>query len=354
MAGEDLLGVLGTNDLGTFQNSILQSDPYGLAARSLGAAKFDNSTWSPTTTAATSFGQAFLQGLLGRYAQQNAADQTNKVIAVLPQLKSDPMSVIAPEGVDEGAFANLKANAVIRNQLATAQKEKTLAEMMQAVGIAGLTKKAEVLGENEAYNALGQGGVNPNSPAYKVAQDEKKSQLDIDSKITDARNYLKTVGAPYITARENLDLLTKNFKESNPATDLIYAIAANKILDPAAIVRENDIENIQGIVPYLEKSIKGFKQYITPTGTISPEGKAVILRTIAPKLEAMGQNYKGLLDTETTRLRTLGADPTLLAATPYQPFDLNSLIGVPAASDVPAGMKLQRNRVTGETRLVPQ
>lgn len=326
---DEFYGILGNNDLAAFNQTVLQSDPYGIAARSLGAWSPDASTWSPTITGTTAFGKAFLTGLLGNYARQNAADQMNSVIGVLPQLKSDPMAVAAPEGVNADAFAALKGSAVLRNQLNTAQREQTLAELMQKVGIAGLTKKAEVLGEQQAYDAMGQGGVNPKSPSYIIGQDEKKNQLDLDNRITDARNYLRVAGAPYITARENLDLLTNNFKESNPATDLIYAIAANKILDPGAIVREDDIENIQGIVPYLEKSIAGFKKYITPTGTISPEGKMVILKTIAPKLNALGQNYKGLLETETSRLKTIGADPSLLSAVPYQPFDLSSLLAPP-------------------------
>ena len=91
MSAEDLLGILGSNDLTGFNSSVLQSDPYGIASRSLGATQFDTSTWSPATTGIASFAKSFLAGLLGNYAQQNAADQLNSVIGVLPQLKSDPM-----------------------------------------------------------------------------------------------------------------------------------------------------------------------------------------------------------------------------------------------------------------------
>lgn len=139
MADPDLLALLGGGagatstsatqldpyGLSAFNTNVLANDPYGLAARSLGSAKFDTSTWSPGATAATSFGQAFLTGLLGRYAQQNAADQTNAVTALLPQLRSDPLSVIAPEGVDADQFAKIKANAVLRNQIDAAQQEDT-------------------------------------------------------------------------------------------------------------------------------------------------------------------------------------------------------------------------------------
>ena len=326
MAGEEYLGLLGGNDLAAFNQSVTQSDPYGLAGRSLGAWQPDTSTWDPTTTGVTSFAKSFLSGLLGNYAKQNAADQLNSVIGVLPQLKSDPMSVVAPEGVNADAFAALKGSAVLRNYQAKAQQEQTLADLMQKVGIAGLTKKAEIIGENDAYGALEKlgGAQNPNSPGYKLLQNDKENKLNIDSKITNARDYLRIAGAPYVTARENLDLLTKNFKQSNPASDLVYAIAANKILDPSAIVRPDDVANIQAITPLLEKNIAGFRNYITPAGTISPTGKAIIMKTIAPKLEALGNNYKGLLDTETNRIKTLGGDPTLLAAVPFQPFDLSS------------------------------
>lgn len=107
--------LLGPSDLIGFQNSVAQSDPYGIAGRSLASWQPDMSTWSPTTSGITSFAKAFASGLLQNYAQQNTANQLNAVMGVLPQLRSDPMSVVAPEGVDATPFATLKGNAIVKN-----------------------------------------------------------------------------------------------------------------------------------------------------------------------------------------------------------------------------------------------
>lgn len=112
---DDIYGLLGANDLTNFQQAVQQSDPYGLAGRSLNAWQPDTRTWSPVATGATSFLKSFLSGYLGNMAQQNAAEQTNAVINVLPQLRQDPLSVATPEGVDENLFATIKGNAALRD-----------------------------------------------------------------------------------------------------------------------------------------------------------------------------------------------------------------------------------------------
>jgi hypothetical protein len=341
MANDDLF--LSPTDIAGFQQSVAGTDPYGISGRSLLSWQPDMSTWSPQTAGITSFAKAFLGGLLQNYARSNASNQLQSVVGILPQLQADPYNTAAPEGVNSDAFNLLKGTAIVkdaeRKELAKAQGNAAVAELLKsvlgpAVSSGAIDPKAAIVaartGQFPESLTSADPQTNPNSPGYKLAQDKQKLALDLDSRITDSRNFLRTAGAPYITARENLDLLTKNFKESNPASDLVYAIAANKILDPGAIVRPDDVANIQAVIPYLERSIKGFRNYVSPEGTISPEGKAIIIRTIAPKLEAMGQNYKGLFDTETSRLKGLNADPSLLAAYAYQPFDVNAFLGGPS------------------------
>jgi hypothetical protein len=145
MADEALLGILGNQDLLNFNQQTLQSDPYGMAGGVLGSWRPNTQTWDTGTATATAFAQSFLSGLLGNYARQRATEQTNQVIGLLPQLRANPSMVVAPEGVNENAFALLKANAVLNQQAAEAKRALTLEEMLRNVGIEGM--KEEIRGK---------------------------------------------------------------------------------------------------------------------------------------------------------------------------------------------------------------
>jgi len=159
MADESVLGLLGSNDLAGFNQSVVQSDPYGIAGRSLGAWQPDMSTWSPTEVGVTSFAKSFLSGLLGNYAQQNAANQLNSVISVLPQLREEPLHVATPEGVDESAFATLKANQALKylaaKDAAVAEKKKDISTLMNS--IFGEAVKNKTLSPADAVKAIQTG-----------------------------------------------------------------------------------------------------------------------------------------------------------------------------------------------------
>ena len=135
---------LDSNDLVGFANTVGQSNPFGIAGRSLGQAQFDMSTWSPATQGISSFGKAFLSGLMQNYAARDTASQLQSVVSALPALRSDPMNVAIPEGVDSGAFNVLKGTSILKNQALETQKANAITELMQKVGIAGLTKLAGI------------------------------------------------------------------------------------------------------------------------------------------------------------------------------------------------------------------
>lgn len=133
----DPADIYGLGDLGAFNQSVVQNDPYGIAGRSLAAWQPNVSTWSPTATGLTAFTKSFMSGLLGNVAKNNAASALNSVIGVLPQLRSDPMSVATPEGVPADAFATLKGNQVLRNYLSQEssndKKESRVGALLQSV-----------------------------------------------------------------------------------------------------------------------------------------------------------------------------------------------------------------------------
>jgi len=125
MAGEDLSAIYASlglgnptataNDLSSFQSNVLATDPWNIAAKSLGSFQPNMSTWSPTTQIATSFGKNFLAGLMGQYARNDAAEQLKTVASLMPQLRSDPLNVAFPENVDSSAAETLRSNMVLKN-----------------------------------------------------------------------------------------------------------------------------------------------------------------------------------------------------------------------------------------------
>jgi len=179
----------GYNDLAGFNQSVLQSDPYGIAGRSIGAWQPDMSTWSPTETGVTSFAKSFLSGFLNNYAQQNAANQLNSVMSVMPQLREDPLSVATPEGVDAAPFAAYRASQALKYFAAkdadAAEKQKNINTLMTSIFGEGI--KNETIDPKDAINAIKNNdysGIlnkesadpskNPNSKEYKLNQNRDR------------------------------------------------------------------------------------------------------------------------------------------------------------------------------------
>ena len=133
---DDIYGLTSADLLG-FQQGVQQSDPYGLAGRSIASWQPNTSTWSAGDTGVASFGKAFLSSILQGYAQQNAASQLASVVNVLPQLKSDPYAVATPEGVDSGPFNMLRGVSILKNAereaLGAAQTEKSKFELLKSI-----------------------------------------------------------------------------------------------------------------------------------------------------------------------------------------------------------------------------
>jgi len=301
---DELLGVLGPTDFAAFQNSVTQNDPYGIMGRSLASWQPNTATWSPETTAATAFGKAFLSGLLGNYARQNAADQLNSVASVLPQLRSNPLEVAAPEGVNADAFAALRGNAILKKYEADAQKERSLAEMMQQVGIAGLKKKAEVLGENQAFEQMGQGGaVNPNSPAYKLKQDEVKQANEKFSNERSLANDFMKVSENFRYKDEGLKALTKAYMDTSGTSDYEIIRRGAQMVEPGLSVKLDDQQSLEGAASALGMSVAAVKAALSGETKLSPEVRNGIMRIAQRSYDASLVDYNTLRDTFLERAR---------------------------------------------------
>lgn len=119
-------GTSGSADVNAFSKSIAESDPYSFAARKINENKLDPSMWTPNQSLAANTAQAFMAGLLGAAGERNQENQLASVTKILPQLYADPTSILTPDGVDEGSFQRLKANAIQKQAIEKAALKKTL------------------------------------------------------------------------------------------------------------------------------------------------------------------------------------------------------------------------------------
>lgn len=125
----------GDSALEQFQDSLNDTNYWNIAAVPLANARFNTSTWSPGETAAVSFGQSFLSGLLAGLGKKRDADQMSAVSKVLPQLYSEPEAVNIPEGVDTRAFEELRQSALRENAIRAAKAEENKQNLINQLAL---------------------------------------------------------------------------------------------------------------------------------------------------------------------------------------------------------------------------
>lgn len=348
MADDSLLG-LGSGDLIGFQNQVVQSDPYGLAGQSLGSWQPDMRTWDPATQGVTSFTKSFLAGLLGNYARENAASQLNSVIGVLPQLRNDPLTVTAPEGVDANAFASLKGTAILKDyakqQAEDEAKKPRMAQLLNTILGEGV-RSGDVTPE-QAIAAMSsedpaaalktlQGdtaGVNGESLRMKgkfdalgitdpVARAGIRNQDDLDLYVRtvqgreeksaaasekanaklekDLRTALERPNTPYQAAVTLAPLMKiadqiVGAEEHSPQGDLALLDVLNKTYNPGGVLREGLMQMSKDAMSPLNRVRAELENVLTSNGaTFSPQGRQqiynVIKQGIAEKL-VEGKKY---------------------------------------------------------------
>lgn len=322
MAGDDYLTLLGPTDLNAFSQSVQASDPYGIAGRGLAGWQPDMSTWSGKESGITAFGKAFLSGVMQNYARQNAADQVNSVIGVLPQLKSDPIHVAAPEGVNPDAFALLKGSAILKNFQQQAQdaefQKKFGSELLQKL----LGKKAEVIGEDAGYKALGQGGENPDSPQGKLAKELRGKAAGVESEVRATLKNAPIVQA-YQVRQSALQNILANLNNNTTYGDLALINGFQKVQDPEGSVREGDVSTIQAAQDRLSKWYGDVKGWFNSDGRLKPEYRKQLAETAANTTNAYGKIYSQYVDENLEAVRRSHGDVNLIPFVPHKEVNIN-------------------------------
>jgi hypothetical protein len=315
---------LSTIDLLNFNNSVLQRNPYGIASQSIGAWQPQMQTWSGAEQGVGSFAKSFLQGLLGNYAQQDAANQMASVVGTLPQLASNPMGAVAPEGVDQSAYNLLKGSAMLKKQMREENIKSALGvtddpgiqELISKVLVKRKADEAKgtIQGTLEGYglgkgdNTTGAPGAEllPNSPQFlnkKRVQDEEDA----------ARNELLT-GSKY-PAVQKFNMTTtalsqlKDIKDLNTASsDIPFATLFIGGLD-GSVVKEGEYARVAGANPLLAKFQNQIEGALNGTSTLGVDIKRQMYGELVKTQK--GLHAAALLEAmpRVSTAKSRGADP---------------------------------------------
>ena len=288
MADDDIYSVLSPNDILSFNQNALSRNPFGIAGGALGNTQLDMRTWDAPTVGVASFGKAFLQGLLTNYAQQDAARQTQAVINSFPQLSQNPGGMATPEGVDESAFGLLRGTVAANNARAKAAEVKDQKKFNSDLLMKLLGKQAEVMGENNAFEAMGQGAAeNPNSPAYKVNKDNNDNLFTLRKEF----NALEPV-KNFAKASQAATALAGALKDKSKVSDQELVRYSILMIEPGMAVREGE----QGAVAASQSLPEAWKNQLSSALSGESQLGADVREGIKNLASRAYNSHKGLYD----------------------------------------------------------
>ncbi len=349
-----LLALLNNEDLTNFSSQVAAQDPYNIARQALGSYAPDTSMMGAGGKFANSFGAAFLSGYLGNKSQENVRNQVNAVTSVLPQLYSNPLSVATPEGIDEQAFSNLRANATLKS-LVNAERKKEKSEDFNVELLSKfMGKKADILGEASAKKDLyGADFANkdPDNPFFKATQEELKTKRAEEDSARKEIGLLPAVQS-FNSASTGIAKI-KSLKDLDTSTSDIPFIYAFIQGQDGGVVKEGEFTKVEGANPLLQKYSAQLNAALNGQSALTP--------TIKRQMFAELQGTQAVLYDEAKRQAAQrlkiasGRGADVQDAIPFDPSMQLGATQTPSvdASSIPPGMKLQRNKATGATRLVP-
>lgn len=150
--------------------------------------------------------------------------------------------------------------------------------------------------------------------------------------------------------QNSFNSMIKSYNDTSKASDLDFVYGVAKILDPDSVVREG--EAIQVIkTGGLPGELMAMIGRVNAKQGLDKELRSELLGLAANRYNSLKQTYDEN-EKDYSRMATgAGLNPSNVILQPTPP-DAYQLLG--QNDIVPPGMKLQRNKTTGETRLVPQ
>lgn len=336
-----LFGVGGTKgayaDINQFEDILAKNNLWRRASAPLSAAKFDMSTWSPTEQIGVSAGQAFISALLNGLGQRSEANQMSLAAKVLPQLYRDPEAVAVPEGLDPEAFGALKLSTIKEKAAQDFQKEelktKLFAEMFSrnpALASQLMPTKAKDFGLDVAIPQMGE---DPDSAAYKIAQDKRKIEEQYTEKLLTG-----TQANLALNLNKAASNIFKALEKENPLTASTAIFEFAKLQDPTGTVREADEMRVSDAGGPLGQLARIHNE-IMQKGKLTPDAK-IAMREIVPfMVENQFQSYNQLRDSYLDAAKSYGADPSRVQF--VKPVDLSSYLNQGGAGGAGASVEGQ-------------
>jgi hypothetical protein len=372
MAGE-LFKALMDSQYGADEN------PYGIGATILGTAapKLFNPYASAGTNAIYTLGSGLLAGLLGHFAKNQAAEENANLFKSARLFRTaepearDALIEENPRLATYGMMYQEQEDAM--RQAAAAEKAKRdqdlQYEVLKAQQLAPIelqkelgTKLANAMAENNMLpigpegapvnlSTMGlksKGEIDAFNVGLKKAE-EMRAEADAlgynPKKMDEATSLRKEFNAlpevqNYLNVEKSFNIINKAIQDPSAVSDLELTRHAILLIEPGMAVREGEQAAVMGSqsIPNewkgkLEKSLKG-------EAALGPEVREGLRRLALRHFEGNKSQYDRARDFYSQRAKERNIDPGAL-----------SRIDQPT---VPPGMKLQRNKITGATRIVPQ
>lgn len=246
-------------------------------------------------------------------------------------------------------------------------KKQEREELMDQLGLkakfAGIEEKEKKKGELDAYESdLADGSPSVLNPINKENREIAEKQA---SDILNSSKFIEgsEIGRQYAQVNPTLTQALSTIDKPDKVSDLQLFVALAKANDPVGAISDRSIQSVQDAVPYLQKAFGSIEGFFSQEGILKPEAKLKILNAIVDKNNALATQYDSLIKSEKERLKILGIADPKLSTLPSTPFDFNNYLakrngGIKLNNSIenkiPPGMKLERSRLTGQTRLVPQ
>jgi len=246
-----------------------------------------------------------------------------------------------PEGwtADKGKQDLGLATLILNSQQEAQQKAQEIRDKLNAeYGPEAVALKAKLAGEEAAAKKAAE--IAAERDAYGGGLDPKTAR-DLEDKtykrVTDLPSFKQFSD---IEANFKTLLAVKDNEEASAAPAMITSFA--KIMDPTSTVREGEYNTIsKSVQGWLDQKAGDWKNAFLGKTKLSKKAREQMAIVASKKFNEFGSKYDTEKGALVGALEKSGGDPSNVPLPGFAPY-------------VPPGMKLQRNKLTGETRIVPQ
>jgi len=320
MAGlEDLLGLL---SVGAPQKAAIQaSDPYlqfkqapdAISQLLINPQVSANPNFSLKDKIVAGLITGGLSGIMGGLSNDYENRATNAYSEVLNSFKQG-LTPEQPPVLEPGLFNMARDQATVFKIGQRLKQEDDINQLINA----GLKKKIETIqeieGKNQAYGLKGL--ENPDSPEYKIKQDQFKADHDQAGLERQLANDFSSRAADFKYKEQGLKALTEAYLDPAGTSDYELIRRGAQAVEPGLAVRLDDEASLKGAASIFGMTSESIKAAITGESKLSPDVRAGIMRIAKRSYNASLDDYNTIRDSYIKRAEKSKLDPTLVV--PFQ------------------------------------